>query len=215
MRQHRGRILTWVIRIGVGLLAFLTLAVAEGIESETGTTASAGVGTFPLWLPIAVDLGAALMVFVVFFRWSMTRTVYTPFDNLESEFDASIVSKQGKRLGYGFLLLGSLAAVSSLVVLFMLEGAPENVRIVFERRIGLGDLGLLIFLGAATGIIGVGLCNMSRWARMGSVLWGFLLFGGLPIGTILAVYTWWFAASPAAVKTYRGTASRQGGAGKA
>lgn len=104
--------------------------------------------------------------------------------------------------GFGFL--GFLGSVAYLGVV---GGASEESYGALSRMLPLGDIGFLLAASAALLLLAWGLRFEKNWARVGIMAFGFLFVAGFPLGTALALYIWWFTASPAVAYRFRGQPS--------
>lgn len=107
-----------------------------------------------------------------------------------------------KTLGIIYSFLGGLLAVAAfaeLVRVITLERELERIRSSTELQ-------LLILLGLILAVFllstAYGLLRRRRWARINALVLPALLIWLFPLGTLLAVYTWWFMHGDAARSLY-------------
>lgn len=102
-------------------------------------------------------------------------------------------------------LLSALLATGLLTIVtraFIREGAVT--RIAFEdpflsKAVPIGLAIALLLLSAAYGLM-----RTRRWARTLALIISGLFIWFYPLGTLLAIYTWWFMRSPGGKQLYSG-----------
>ena len=106
---------------------------------------------------------------------------------------------------YGFLG-GVLAAalILELVRIITVEKELDHVRSdsSFRMLITIGLFFMVIFLSTVYGLF-----KRRRWARIFALVLSALLVWFVPLGTALAVYTWWFMHSEEGKRLYSKTSS--------
>ncbi len=100
-----------------------------------------------------------------------------------------------KILGWLHIILSALSLLIGVFVLVMLASigvvSGDQEAVVILPLVGFGIAGFMTLI-AAPGIIGgIGLLKYKTWARVLTLILGFLNLPGFPIGTALGVYTIW------------------------
>jgi hypothetical protein len=112
-----------------------------------------------------------------------------------------------KTLGIIYSFLGGilvLAALIELVRVIVLERELDRIRSdSFLQIIILIALALMIILLSTA----YGLFKRKRWARILALILSGLLIWLFPLGTALAIYTWWFLHSEGAKQLYARSSS--------
>ncbi len=85
-------------------------------------------------------------------------------------------------------LLG-LFFLAMFLLLAPTTGDPPGSFVLAVMGIGIG--GFLILLGALTLVAGIGLLKHESWARILALVVGILAFFNFPLGTVVALYTFW------------------------
>jgi hypothetical protein len=133
-------------------------------------------------------LAGGLLTFGVFFWWRFTRVALFAERDGESRGE---IRRQSRSLGLVLIVSSVLGlVVSSLSFIGWVDlplAPPEVILLTF----------LALILSVSCGVTGLGLRRETPWARRAALILGFAFFGGIPIGTGLAVYIWWFTASSA------------------
>ena len=98
-----------------------------------------------------------------------------------------------KVLGWLYIVLGILGAVTGLIVLVILLGAGllayDRTAMAVLTVVGLVAAGLVTLVSAPGIIVGFGLLKFQPWARVLALVLGFLNLPGFPLGTVLGIYT--------------------------
>lgn len=189
-------VVTWAVRLAAAIYATMLFSLASLIEQQ---------GPVDSWWPIVLDLIAGSLLFLVFAYWSRTRVVYTVgrgHDGNPADQFAQ-VRKKVRDLSTAFMVLSAFVVGSAVFGLLLLRSADSTVRGVLETRFTPVDLGVVIFIGAAVGIVGMGLRKLRPFARIAAIALGLLLLSGFPLGTAFAAYTWWIVASPDVKDAFR------------
>jgi Double zinc ribbon len=174
------RVIRLLIRIGAGTISFSLALMAGAIFKETNAPEDVAVA-------LAFELGGGLIAFGVFFRWELTRVLRCGERRPEGR-DA--IRRHARLLGailIGFGILGLMFSVIALHDVVGMTSVPPEV--VFT-------IVLVISLTFLLGATGLERRREAAWARHGALMLAFVFFGGLPIGTMIAVDLWRFAASP-------------------
>ena len=92
------------------------------------------------------------------------------------------------------------AAILELVRMITVDKELDRVRSdsLFQELLIIGLLFMIFFLSTAYGLF-----KRRRWARISSLVLSALLVWFVPLGTALAVYTWWFMHSDGAKQIYK------------
>jgi hypothetical protein len=174
------RVVRLLTRIGTGTIGFILAVMAGAISKEAETPADIVVA-------LAVGLSSGLLPFGVFFRWRLTRV---PLYGERRSRRPDQIRRHGRSLGVALVTLGIVGLLISLLALLGLAGAPsvppELAMIVL----------FVLTVSLLSGATGLGLRREASWARYLALIMGFVFFGGIPIGTFLAVDLWRFSASP-------------------
>ncbi len=111
-----------------------------------------------------------------------------------------------KTLGYLHIALGSLGILAAVVMILIFGGIAAIIRLVNdpEAEVAIPILGIIFLCIAAflllvslPGIIaGFGLLNFQQWARILAIVIGAFNLLNFPLGTFLAVYTFYVLLSP-------------------
>jgi hypothetical protein len=108
-----------------------------------------------------------------------------------------------KTLGIIYSFLGGLlvlAALVELVRVIVLEREMDRIRSdSFLQIVILIALALMVFLLSTA----YGLFKRKSWARISALILSGLLIWLFPLGTALAIYSWWFLHSSDARQMYR------------
>ncbi len=100
-----------------------------------------------------------------------------------------------KILGWLHIILSALSLLIGIIVLVILTSigmiSGDSEAIVILPLVGFGVAGFMALIGAPGIIGGIGLLNYKTWARVLTLILGFLNLPGFPIGTALGVYTIW------------------------
>ncbi|HEX8845125.1 MAG TPA: hypothetical protein VF791_10800 [Pyrinomonadaceae bacterium] len=112
-----------------------------------------------------------------------------------------------KTLGIIYSFLGGLLTLAALVELFRvitLERELERIRsdTSLLALIIVGLLLTIVLLSTAYGLF-----KRRRWARMSSLILAGLFIWLVPLGTALAIYSWWFLQSEGAKQLYSKSSS--------
>ena len=112
-----------------------------------------------------------------------------------------------KTLGIIYSFMGGLLTLAALVELFrVITIEKELTRIRSDT-----SLLALIIVGLLLTIVllstAYGLFKRRRWARMSSLILAGLFIWLAPLGTVLAIYTWWFLQSEGAKQLYSKSSS--------
>jgi hypothetical protein len=93
-----------------------------------------------------------------------------------------------KTLGFIYGLIGTLALVGVVVAttLEMRKGASSDLPSTFPSALYFLPIPLLQFL------VAYGVLRTKRWARILALLFSMLYVWIFPLGTLLAIYAWWF-----------------------
>ena len=138
----------------------------------------------PIWVvlsAIAFHLSGGLVAFGAFFRWRVSRIVQ------RGGAADRTVRRHERAVGAVLVGIGVFVALVALVVLLGVVGAsaaPSTVAIIV----------FLLIVSVISVGTGVGLRRGTSWSRRAGLLSGFVFFGGVPIGTVLALSLWWLAA---------------------
>jgi drug/metabolite transporter (DMT)-like permease len=112
-----------------------------------------------------------------------------------------------KTLGIIYCFLGGLLTAAALIELFrVITIEKELARIRSDS-----SLLALIIVGLLLTVVllctAYGLFKRRRWARMSSLILAGLFIWLVPLGTALAIYSWWFLQSEGAKKLYSKSSS--------
>ncbi|MGC9346813.1 MAG: hypothetical protein ACP5JG_01635 [Anaerolineae bacterium] len=98
-----------------------------------------------------------------------------------------------KVLGWLYIVLGVLGALTGLIVLAILLGAGalsgDRDAITVLTLVGFFVAGIMTLISAPGIIVGIGLLNFSPWSRVLALVLGALNLPGFPLGTALGIYT--------------------------
>lgn len=98
-------------------------------------------------------------------------------------------------LGWLYIGLGLLVIISAVIVGVAVAGGgliSGDRQAIFITTIVAICVGGFLLLVSAPGIIaGIGLLNFKPWARILTIVLGFLNLPGFPVGTALGIYTLW------------------------
>lgn len=104
-------------------------------------------------------------------------------------------------------LIGGVVLIILANTLFVRLGQMERA-VEFLHPL-MSVLAILLMAKGALGIAaGYGLVERAEWARIVSIVLGFLALLSVPFGTALGVYTIWVLLPPGAEAEYRGLATR-------
>ena len=148
--------MTWFARIAAGLVGLVLLILADAVWEEVATASLAS----PWWV-LLLGYGfyalSAVVVFLVFFRWSRSRIV------LRSK---GAVAKHRKALAGLVLAFGLFGLVGSLLYLTVLDSTTSPTLNVLTDVLPLGGIVWLIVISLASLAVGWGLFigkNLSRF----------------------------------------------------
>jgi fatty-acid desaturase len=112
-----------------------------------------------------------------------------------------------KTLGIIYSFLGGILVLATLVELvrvIVLEKERDRIRLdSFLQIVILIALALMAILLSTA----YGLSRRKRWARISALILSGLLIWLFPLGTALAIYTWWFLHSEGAKQLYARSSS--------
>jgi len=100
-----------------------------------------------------------------------------------------------KILGWLYIVLGLLGIISAAIVFVAVAGggiiSGDRQAIIITSIVAICVGGFLLLVSAPGIIAGIGLINFKPWARVLTLVLGFLNLPGLPVGTALGIYTLW------------------------
>jgi uncharacterized membrane protein len=100
-----------------------------------------------------------------------------------------------KILGWLHIILGGLSLLIGIVVLLILTSigvlSGDREAVLVLPLVGFGIAGFMALIGAPGVIGGIGLLKYKTWARVLTLILGFLNLPAFPIGTALGIYTIW------------------------
>lgn len=98
-------------------------------------------------------------------------------------------------LGWLYIVLGILGVISSVALFLIIAGggliSGDRQAIYITSIVGLCIGGFLMVVSAPGIVAGIGLINFKPWARILTILLGFLNLPGFPVGTALGLYSLW------------------------
>jgi len=180
--ERRGaatHVLKWAVRLAAGAASIVLAILANAILMDIAQS-----GDSPSWavpLAIALHLSGGLLAFGVFFRWRFSRVVP------RAEVADHAVRRYERTVGAALVGVAVLASGVAAVAILGLT----------DRSAAAGTVAIIAFLlivSLISGGTGFGLRQGSTWSRRAALFSGFVFFGGIPIGTILALSLWWLAA---------------------
>jgi len=173
--------LTWLVRLAAGAVSLILAISGNGILMETAESVDSPSWAIPL--AIAFHLSSGLLAFGVFFRWQFSR-----INGRGSQANRHPVRRHERTVGAMLVGIGMLAGLVALLAVLGLAGEPSAAP---------GTVAIIVFLLIVSLVsvgTGVGLRKEASWSRRAALFSGFLFFGGVPVGTVLALTLWWLAA---------------------
>ncbi len=107
-------------------------------------------------------------------------------------------------IGGGVLVILANTLFAHLGSLLPPDAPPEAARVPMFLHPLLSFIGVMLLAKAAAGMIaGIGLLQHQSWARILTLIVGFISLLNIPIGTALGVYTLWVLLGPNADEEYQ------------
>ncbi|MGI9175643.1 MAG: hypothetical protein ACR2GR_10040 [Rhodothermales bacterium] len=121
------------------------------------------------------------------------------------------LSKHLDVLGYLYLALGALGALGALIVFVAVVGggalSGDQDAIFVTTTVGIVISLLIWALSLPSLLAGYGLLKRRSWARVLTLVLGFLNLFNLPFGTALGIYSFWVLLKDEAPAYFTGTAA--------
>lgn len=185
------RVVRLLVRLGMGAISVALAVMSTEIAKEEGADG--------LVASLAFALCGGLLAYAIFFRWPLTRVL------LCGERRGSAgggISRRARSVGVALITLGALGLLTAALSFLGMAGLPSVPPEVVMLTV------FLLILSLVCSAVGVGLRREASWARRAALILGFVFFGGIPIGTALGVYLWWFAGSSVVRKQFETTGRR-------
>jgi hypothetical protein len=166
----------WVLRLTAGGTSIVLAILGNAILVEIPESIEP-----PIWavlLAIGFHVCGGFIAYGTFFRWSLSRIGIR---------GGEVVRQRERTIGAILVGVGLVLALVALVAVVGLVGvsaAPSTVLII----------AFLIAVSIVAVATGMGLRRGASWSRRAALFSGFVFFGGVPIGTALALSLWWLAA---------------------
>ncbi|MBY0505254.1 MAG: hypothetical protein K2X03_15175 [Bryobacteraceae bacterium] len=107
-----------------------------------------------------------------------------------------------------YVVVGVLGGLAALILLISFGGfgglmvqaeradfaSGPMVQVI--RFFGSGIIGIMLLLAIPSVVVGLGLMKFNPWARALSMVVATLHLANIPIGTVLAIYSFWVLMSP-------------------